>query len=90
MKLSIIHRGSQTARMIIEEAGIPKYKRGVKPEVIVNYGVVGERFKRWKELNPWGAGLLMINRPIGLDKFQVIKKAEDEGIKCPETRSYLD
>lgn len=90
MKLAFIHRESRTAKMIMEETGIPRWGRGCRAEVIINYGVAGGRFEEWRSLNPLGWSKLMLNRPIGLNKFQVIKKAQDVDITCPETRQYLD
>jgi hypothetical protein len=88
MKLAIIHRGSKTARQVIEETGIPRYRRGVRPECIINYGVAGERMTRWQRLNPWGARLPMINRDLGRNKLEVVQTMK-EFIPCPDSKTVL-
>lgn len=90
MKLAFIHRESRTAKMIMEETGIPRWGRGCRAEVIINYGVAGGRFEEWKRRNPMGSRLLMINKPLTLTKQQVIGKAQDIDVRCPETRTSLD
>ena len=90
MKLAIIHRGSQTARQIIEGVGIKRWGRRVQADVIVNYGLAGSRFEDWKGRNPVGKLKRMINRPHGLNKYEVVMKAEDWGVRVPETRTSLD
>ena len=90
MKLAIIHRGSQTARQITEGVGIKRWGRRVQADVIVNYGLAGSRFEDWKGRNPVGKLKRMINRPHGLNKYEVVMKAEDWGVRVPETRTSLD
>ena len=90
MKLAIIHRGSRTARQIIEETGIKRWGRRVQADLIVNYGLAGSRFEDWKGRNPVGKLKRMINRPHGLNKYEVVMKAEDWGVRVPETRTSLD
>jgi len=89
MKLAFIHRGSQTAKMIMRETGIPSWGRGVRAEKIINYGVTGERFEDWKRRNPMGQRLPMFNKPLGLNKFEVVKKVEEEGICVPRSRREI-
>jgi hypothetical protein len=90
IKLAFIHRGSKTCKLVIEETGIPRYRRGVRPEVVVNYGVAGERMERWRRLNPYGDTLPMVNRDLSVDKFRAVLKAQEMGVRCPESRQSLE
>ena len=88
MKLAFIHRGSATAKMIMQETGIPRWGRRVRADLLVNYGVAGGKFDDWCRRNPMGRQLPMLNKPLTMNKFDVIKKLEDS-IKVPRTRESL-
>ena len=90
MRLAFIHRGSATAKMIMSETGIPRWGRGCRADVLVNYGVAGSRFIDWQTRNTFGRRLPMLNKPIRMNKFEVLREVEPTEIKVPETRRYLD
>ena len=95
MRLAFIHRGSATAKMIMQETGIPRWGRRVRADLLINYGVAGDKFTDWQRRNPYGRQLPMLNKPISLNKYEVIKKVSDQfdaalNVPVPETRKRLE
>ena len=88
--LAFIHRGSRTARMLIDETQIPRWGRGVRADFIINYGVAGDHWRRWVSNNRLGRTKPMLNAPHGMNKFEVIKHVEENEYKVPLTFRQLD
>ena len=102
MRLAFIHRGSATAKMIMRECGIPRWGRGVRADLLINYGLAGSRFADWQRRNPLGSRKPMFNKPHGKNKYEIIKYFSDlnydqeydsydgHEITTPRTRKRLE
>lgn len=95
MKLAFIHRGSATAKMIMAECGIPRWGRRCRADLLINYGIAGGQFEDWRARNPLGRRLPMFNKPLTMNKYDVIKAVSNQfdatlNVPVPETRRFLD
>jgi hypothetical protein len=87
--VSIIgNRGSKSCRAIIKDTGIRKYV-GQKTDVIVNYGVSGEKLDLFFRKYPSAIRVSMLNGRVGRSKYSSIKDVENNKILVPETKMSL-
>ncbi len=84
-------KGSLAVKSIVEETGIQRY-RGDKVgsiDLIVNYGLSGDRLDRFFRLYPSAKRIPMMNKGIGRAKFSAVQDAEKNGVKVPKSRLTL-
>lgn len=83
-------KGSKSRKAITENAEIPLFTgRGSKPDVIINYGLAGERLNKFFIHYPSAKIIPMLNKYIGHPKQVAVAKADHAGILVPETRISL-
>lgn len=84
-------KGSHAVKDIIEGTGISRYRgnKGGAVDVIINYGLAGDRLNRFFKLYPSARGVLMLNKGVGRAKYSAIQDAERHGIKVPKSRLNL-
>ena len=78
------NRASKSCKAIADNTGIRKYT-GQKADVLVNYGLSGEKFELFFRKYPSATKIPMINKRVGRSKYSVIKEVEQE-VDVPETR----
>jgi len=88
--------GSRACREIIRGSGISKYQ-GIKChpfppkiDVLVNYGLAGDRLSHFYKKYPSTRRIPTINKYVGKPKYDVVKEAEKAGIKVPESVLRLE
>lgn len=83
-------KGSKACKEIVNRAGIPRYQ-GKKQavDVLVNYGLAGERLMRYYSQFPSARNIPTINKNAGHSKLKVINKAKSLGILVPESKLAL-
>lgn len=88
--IRIIGGRSGAKRTIINNTGIKLYSGQTGLDAVVNYGLVGDKMKRflkrYKQLN----NIPIINKYVGLSKYLVVKRASQQGILVPESKLYLN
>lgn len=86
-------RGSKACREIREGTGIPLYKginKGrLKPDVLINYGLSGQKLERFLKKVASARSIPTINKYVGVSKYKAVKDAEKIGILVPESRLSL-
>lgn len=82
------NRSSKSCKAIIDNTGIKRYT-GQKTDVIINYGLSGERLSLFFRKYPLATKIYMLNNHVGHSKYQSIKDVEQHGIVVPETRLVL-
>jgi glutathione synthase/RimK-type ligase-like ATP-grasp enzyme len=80
--------GSDAYREIREGAEIWKYK-APPADVIMNYGMHGDRFREFLRKHPSAKNIPIINKYIGMSKYEAIKEAEKAGLLVPESKLSL-
>ena len=84
-------KGNKTCRLIVKDAGIPRYT-GVKTgaNILVNFGLAGKKQDAFFRRFPSAKRIPTINRHCGFSKLNVIKRAKKEGIKVPDSKLTLN
>lgn len=80
--------GSTAYREVREGAEIWKYK-APPADVIVNYGLHGDRFREFLRTHPSAKNIPIINKYIGMSKYEALKEAEKAGLLVPESKLSL-
>ena len=81
-------KGSKSKLAIVHNTGLSLY-RGGKTDVIVNYGLAGEKLESFLRRHPASRNTPVINRFIGAPKYRAVKDAEATGILVPESKLSL-
>lgn len=81
-------KGSKSKLAISRETRIRLYK-GSKADAIINYGLAGEKLRRFLARHSKAKGVHIINKYIGISKYQAVLEAEKDGILVPESRRSL-
>jgi hypothetical protein len=93
MNIKIIgKKGSHACKEIREGADIKKYtgqKRGVKVNLLINYGLTGENLRRFYRRIPSAKRIPTLNAKVGHSKIKVIQRAKRLGIRVPESKVSL-
>ena len=88
MHISIVSRpGSKAVTKIVKSTKLTRYSS--KCDIIVNYGLAGEKFQAFKTKHPGYYKKPMLNASIGYSKYKVVKIASEIGIKTPKTSLTL-
>ena len=84
-------KGSNAVREIIDGTGILGYRgnKHTKIDLIINYGLAGDRLDRFFKLYPSAHNIPILNRNIGRDKLSVVQEASSKGIKTPRSSYNL-
>jgi len=85
----ISKKGSKAAKAIRQNTDLTLYKKAYKPDFIVNYGLAGDKLKRFLRLNPSARKVSFINHNIGCNKYRAVKDAEKADIRVPESHLSL-
>jgi len=84
MHISIIGRpGSKAVSKIVKLTPLTRYSS--KCDILVNYGLAGERLQNFKDSHKSYHKKLILNEKIGFTKFKGIKLAADLDIKVPKS-----
>jgi glutathione synthase/RimK-type ligase-like ATP-grasp enzyme len=81
----ISKKGSKAARKIRQNTNLTLYKKGSKPDAIVNYGLAGNRLDSFFIRNPAARRLPCVNHSIGCNKYRAVKDAEKADVRVPKT-----
>lgn len=81
-------KGSKSCNEIIKGTGIRRYL-GATADLIINYGLAGQRLQNFYNRFPSARRLPMVNKTIGHSKYRAIKIAEQHGILVPESKLEL-
>lgn len=83
-------KGNKTCRIIVKEAGIPRYT-GVKTgaNILVNFGLAGKKQDAFFKRFPSARRIPTINRHCGYSKLNVVNRAKGEGIEVAESKLSL-
>lgn len=88
MHISIVSKpGSKAVSKIVKATKLTRYSS--KCDIIVNYGLAGEKLQTFKSKHPGYYKKPILNLNIGHSKYKVIKVASDIGIKTPKTSLTL-
>jgi len=83
-------KGSQSFREIVEGTSLKRYVgKRYRTDVLVNYGLSGERLRDFYRRFPSARGIPTINKLIGYSKYRAIQIAKNNGIVVPESRLDL-
>jgi hypothetical protein len=83
-------KGSSAKIAISKNTGIGLYSGQRKVDAIVNYGLVGKKLHLFLKKYPFAAkNIPIINRYVGISKYQAIKKVENAGILVPKSKPCL-
>jgi len=83
-------KGSQSLREIVEGTGLRRYaSKKYKTDVLVNYGLSGEKLRNFYRRFPSAKGMPTINRIVGYSKYRALQLAKRHGIIVPESRLEL-
>lgn len=82
--------GSKACKAIVEEAGILRYAgKKYKTDALVNYGLAGERLRRYYARYPSARSIPTINKNIGHSKLRVVNMAKKIGVLVPDSKLAL-
>ena len=83
-------KGSNACKTIVEEAGILRYLGSkYKTDVLVNYGLSGERLRQYYKRYPSARKIPTINKNLGHSKLRVVNMAKKVGILAPDGKLAL-
>jgi len=83
-------KGSKACKTIIEKTGIPRYTGSkYKTDVLINYGLAGERLRQYYIRFPSARKIPTINNNIGHSKLRVVNLAKNAGILVPDSKLAL-
>jgi hypothetical protein len=84
-------KGNKTCRIIVKEAGIPRYT-GVKTgaNILVNFGLAGKKQDAFFKRFPSARRIPTINKHCGYSKLNVVNRAKGEGIEVAESKLTLN
>lgn len=80
-------KGSRSCAEIVKGAGIKRYLG--KADVLINYGLTGQKFKNFYRQFSFAKSIPTINKLVGRSKYEVIQLADRNGILAPESRLEL-
>jgi len=84
MHISIIGKpGSKAISKIVRTTPLTRYSS--RCELIVNYGLAGERLQNFKGNHPGYHKKLIMNAKVGLTKYKGVMIASELGIQVPKT-----
>jgi len=82
--------GSEAYRTIREETGLRRLVDGIRPvDIIVNYGLSGDRLNGFLRSHRAARGVPIINKYAGISKYSAIQKADGAGLLVPESKLSL-
>lgn len=82
-------KGSKACKAISTGADIPMFKRAGRGDVIVNYGLTGQKLDFFLRKSAAARTIPMLNKYVGCAKDTAVIAAEKAGILVPETRPTL-
>jgi glutathione synthase/RimK-type ligase-like ATP-grasp enzyme len=82
--------GSKACKTIVQEAGLLRYAGNkYQTDVLVNYGLAGERLRQYYIKFPSAKKIPTINKNIGHSKLRVINMAKGAGVLVPDSKLAL-
>jgi hypothetical protein len=81
-------KGSRAKKDILTNTDVRLYK-GQKTDVIVNYGLAGQKLRALFRRYPKANRTSIINKHIGLSKYQAVIEAEQIGVRVPDSKLSL-
>lgn len=81
-------KGSKSKIAIVRNTPLRLYKGG-KADVIVNYGLAGDRLRSFLRRHAAASRIPIINKYIGISKYTAVQEAGRAGILVPESRLSL-
>lgn len=83
-------KGSQSFREIVEGTSLKRYAGNkYRTDVLVNYGLSGERLGTFYRRFPSAKKIPTINRIVGYSKYRALQLVKQEGILVPDSRLEL-
>lgn len=84
-------KGSKAVKDIIEGTGIGRYRGSKKKQVdaIINYGLPGNRLRRFLQIYPSAKKIPILNSRIGIAKLSAVQDAGHHNILIPKSRLRL-
>jgi hypothetical protein len=81
-------KGSKAKLAIVRNTSLRLYKGG-EADVIVNYGLAGDRLRSFLGRHAAARRIPVINKYIGISKYTAVQEADRAGILVPESRLSL-
>jgi glutathione synthase/RimK-type ligase-like ATP-grasp enzyme len=75
--------------MLIKETGITRYRKGSVPDLLINYGLAGEKQNKFFTKYAKAKNVPTINARCGINKYKAVKLVKDFGLLAPESKSSL-
>lgn len=82
-------KGSKSKLEIVRNTDLRLLKTGHKADVIVNYGLPGQKLRAYLGRHPTFRNTPIINRYVGVSKYKAVQDAKATGILVPESRVTL-
>jgi len=83
-------KGSKSCKTIVKEAEILRYVGSKhKTDVLVNYGLAGERLRQYYRKFPGARKIPTINNNIGHSKLRVVNMAKEVDVLVPDSKLAL-
>lgn len=85
-------KGSKACKAIVDRAGVPRYlgkKHENTTDVLVNYGLAGEKLRQYYTRFPSAKRIPTINKNAGHSKLRVVNQAKNAGILVPNSKLAL-
>jgi glutathione synthase/RimK-type ligase-like ATP-grasp enzyme len=81
--------GSEAYRTIREETGLRRFVNGAVADVIVNYGLSGQRLDSFFREHRAARNIPVINKNIGVSKYTAVQRVNKAGLLVPESKLSL-
>jgi glutathione synthase/RimK-type ligase-like ATP-grasp enzyme len=83
-------KGNKTCRLIVKDAGIPRFTGGRnRADILVNFGLAGAKRDAFLKRFPSAGRIPTINKNCGYSKLNVVNRAKQEGIEVPDSKLTL-
>jgi len=83
-------KGSKSCKAIIEGTSLKRYVgKKYRTDVLVNYGLCGQKLADFYRKFPSAKGLPTINRYVGHSKLNAVNRVKEHGILVPDSRLSL-
>lgn len=83
-------KGSKTCKLIVQEAGIPRYTgKTNNADLLVNFGLAGNKQRQFLKRLSSARNIPTINKHVGYSKLNVINRAKSKGIEVPDSKLSL-
>lgn len=83
-------KGSESCKLLMEKTGISRFRKGSPPELLINYGVSGEKQRKFFDKYLKTKKVPMLNARCGINKLKAVTIVGDFGILTPKSKVSLN